>query len=38
MPSQYDTLEKAILSGDQESGIAEAVKLIEGGQDPVPER
>jgi len=35
MPSQYDTLEKAILSGDQESGVSEAVKLLEGGQDPV---
>ena len=35
MPSQYDTLEKAILSGDQDSGVSEAVKLIEGGQDPV---
>ena len=35
MPSQYDTLEKAILSGDRESGVSEAVKLIEGGQDPV---
>ena len=35
MPSQYDTLEKAILSGDQENGVSEAIKLIEGGQDPV---
>ncbi|RLC99152.1 MAG: hypothetical protein DRI65_17540 [Chloroflexota bacterium] len=36
MPSQYDTLEKAIISGDRESGVSEAGKLIEGGQDPVP--
>lgn len=35
MPAQYDSLEKAILSGDQESGVSEAVKLLEGGQDPV---
>jgi len=35
MPSQYDTLEKAILSGDREGGVSEAVKLLEDGQDPV---
>lgn len=35
MPSPYAALENAILSGDQESGVSEAVKLLEGGQDPV---
>jgi len=35
MPSSYETLEKAILSGDLESGVAEAVNLLEGGLDPV---
>jgi methylmalonyl-CoA mutase cobalamin-binding domain/chain len=35
MSSNYETLEKAILSGDQESGAAEAVRLITSGTNPL---
>lgn len=35
MSSQYEKLENTILSGDQDGGVAEAIKLIEGGVDPL---
>ena len=35
MSASYDSLEKAILAGDQEKGVAEAIKLIEGGKNTV---
>lgn len=35
MSSNYETLEKAILSGDQKSGAAEAVRLITSGTNPL---
>ena len=35
MSSPYKTLENAILSGDKDGGVAESLKLIEGGQEPL---
>ena len=35
MSSPYKNLEEAILAGDKEGGIAEAIILVENGQDPL---
>lgn len=35
MSSPYKTLEDTILSGDQDGGVAEAIRLVESGQDPL---
>lgn len=35
MPGKYDSLEKAILAGDPQIGVTEAIKLIESGIDPL---
>ncbi len=35
MPGKYDSLEKAILAGDPQNGVTEAINLIESGIDPL---
>ena len=35
MTNQFAALEKAILEGDLEAGVAESLKLVEGGKNPL---